>query len=356
VDLTGRLAALYGRFSGNARDRLQREIAERGGAVARDLTRRSDLLVVGALAAGLIASGALASRLRTARERGVPVFGERAFADLLAGKEADRAPTLPLATALAGAALTADDAAILAAFDLIAVEAGCCRFGDAGVLRAAAELVAAGRSLADTVRILIRARDLSPAGRHRIVLTPSGEAALDWHDGLTTLEGQGYLPLDEDHASVDDLFEAAALAEAAGDEAEAVRLYDLCARADRADAIAPYNLGNIALARGDADQAILAYQRALARDAAFVEARYNLAQALEAADKAGDAEGELARVLDADPAHADALFNLAQLRMQAGDIAAAKALYERYLALDPPDAWAATARKALTYCAAQLTG
>jgi hypothetical protein len=36
-------------------------------------------------------------------------------------------------------------------------------------------------------------------------------------------------------------------------------------------------------------------------------------------------------------------------------MAPAKALYERYLALNPPAAWAATARKALLYCAARLS-
>ena len=247
-----------------------------------------------------------------------------------------------------------DDADILAAFDLIVVEADNCRFGDAATLRTAGELLDGGRLLGDVVRILSRARDLSPLGRHKVVLTLSGEAALQWQDGLTTLEGQGLFALDEDHASLDDLFDGAAFAEADGDLDEAARLYDMCGRADRGDAIAPYNLGNIRLAQGQHDQAALAYQQALARDATFVEARYNLAQALESAGKLDAAQTELARVLDADPLHADAVFNLAQLRMQAGETRAAKALYERYLTLDPPDAWAATARKAILYCAASL--
>ena len=128
-----------------------------------------------------------------------------------------------------------------------------------------------------------------------------------------------------------------------------------CARrADRSDAIAPYNYANIRLAQGAHDEAALAYQRALARDPRFIEARYNLAQALEAAGKIDAAEAELDRVLAADPSYADAVFNLAQLRMKAGEMAEAKALYERYLALDPPDDWAATARKAIAYCAASL--
>jgi tetratricopeptide (TPR) repeat protein len=205
------------------------------------------------------------------------------------------------------------------------------------------------------VRILARARDIAPRGQRKIVLTSAGEAALQWDDGLTTLEGEGLLPFDEDRASVEELFEAAELAEADGEFDEAVRLYDHCARADRKDAIAPYNLGNIRLAQAAYDEAILAYQQALARDPKFTEARYNLAQALEAAGKGDAAADELIRVLQADPRHSDAVFNLAQLRLQAGALDDAKRLYERYLTLDPPADWAATARKAIIYCAARLS-
>ena len=353
MDLGHRAVALYGRFSPGVRDRLTQQIARAGGVVARDLTRRSDLLVIGALASAFIDSGALPARLRAARDRGVPVLGERAFAAALAGEAPEGAATLPLPTALGQ--LSRDDADLLAAFDLIVLDGEACRFGDAGVIRTAAELIGHGRSRADVVRILTRARDLSPQGRHRIVLTGSGEAALQWQDGRTTLEGQALLPLDEDHAGIEDLFEAAALAEADGELDQAARLYDMCARADRSDAIAPYNLANIRLTQGEYDQAVLAYQRALARDAGFIEARYNYAQALEAAGKTDAASAELNRVLDADPAYCDALFNLAQLRMKAGEMEAAKALYERYLALDPPADWAATARKAILYCAARLS-
>lgn len=353
--MRNRVVALYGRFSSGDRDRLQRRIVHGGGRVARDLTRSSDVLVVGALAAGLIDSGALPSRLRAARERGVPIRGERAFAAELAGETPRGASTLPLATALSQTTLTREDADILAAFDLIALKDDRCRFGDAGVIRTAGELRDGGRSRADVVRILARARDLAPLGRHRIVLTPSGEAALKWEDGLTSLEGQGRLPLDEDHATVDDLFELAAIAEAEGEFDEAARFYDMCRRADRSDPIAAYNLGNIRLGQGAHDQAVLAYQQALARDAGFVEARYNLALALEAAGKMDAAQAELNAVLGADATHADAVFNLAQLRMKSGDVGAAKALYERYLTLDPPPDWAATARKAITYCAAELS-
>jgi tetratricopeptide (TPR) repeat protein len=353
MDLRDRAIALYGRFSAGERDRLQREIVRGGGSVARDLTRRSDAFVVGGLATALIDSGALTARLRTARERGIPIFSEAAFAAALDGEPAGPSATLALLTGLAQTGLVRDDADLLAAFGLIVIDGEHCRFGDAATLRTAGELRAQGRSRAEVVRILTQARERSPKGLHKIVLTPSGEAALQWQNGLTTLEGQGYLALDEDHASVEDLFEAAALAEASGDVDKAAHLYDMCGRADRADAIAPFNYGNIRLAQGQHGEAAMAYERALARDPRFTEARYNLAQALEAAGKTDAALVELARVLDADPTHADAVFNLAQLRLQAGDLAAAKALYERYLRLDPPEDWAAKARKAILYCASQ---
>lgn len=356
MELAGRVIALYGRFSPNARERFQAAIAQGGGAVARDLTGRTDLLVVGALAGALVDNGALAARLRTARERGVPAMSERGFAAALAGEPAKPSPTAPLSAALADTALSFDDAAVLAAFDLIQLEGELTGFGDRSVLRAAAELMASGRSLGDAVRILARARDLAPRGRHRIVLTPGGEAALQWDDGVTSLEGQGLLPLDEGHATLEDLFEAAAVAEADGDPGAAARLYDLCARADRSDPIAPYNLGNIRLTQGAYADAALAYQQALARDPKFAEARYNLAQALEAAGKFDAASEELERLVKADPAHADALFNLAQLRMKAGRAEIAKALYERYLELGPPEEWAKTARAAIRYCVAAMRG
>jgi tetratricopeptide (TPR) repeat protein len=355
MDLHGRAIALYGRFSHGLRDRFEREITAAGGFVARDLTRRSDVLVIGALAIVLIDNGALPARLAAARERGVLALGERAFIAAIAGEAAPPA-LAPVETALAETGLTPADADVLAAFDLIALREGKIRFGDARTVRTAAELVRAGRSLSETVQILSRARDLAPRGRHRIVLTPSGEAALKWQEGLTTLEGQGVLALDDHHAGLDDLFEAAALAEARGDIDEAERLYDHYARADRKDAIAPYNHGNILFSRGAFGPAALAYQRALARDPAFVEARYNLAQALEAQGRPEAAADELDRLLSADAGHPDAVFNLAQLRMKAGEISAARALYQRYLSLDPPEDWALTARRAIQYCEAWLSG
>lgn len=355
MDLYRRSVALYGRFSAGQRDRLHAEITQRGGMVARDLTRRSDFLVIGRFSTAFIDSGLLSSRLQSAKAREVPVWGERSFAAALSSEATHDAPTLPLEQALAPTSLTREDAALLAAFDLIVVEHDNCRFGDVAVIRTANDLLKQGRSLGDVVRILARARDLAPTGRHKIVLLPSGNAALQWDKGLTTLDGQGFLPLEGSHSTLDDIFERAELAESRGEHDEAARLYETCTQADRSDPIAPFNLGNIRLSQGAHAEAQLAYRHALARDPNFVEARYNLSLVYEATRRPKQATTELRRVLELDPSYADAIFNLAQLQLKAGELAEAKTLYERYIALGPPPDWAATARRAITYCSAKLS-
>src|SRR5260221_7285397 len=171
MDLKNRSIALYGRFSAGQRERLQHEIVRRGGGVARDLTRRSDLLVIGALAVALIDCGALATRIRSAKARGVPVMGERAFVAVLNGTVSKVPSTLPLANALAAISLTDVDVDILAAFDLIALQDDKISFADARTLRTAAEILDQGRSRADAVRILLQAEH-APIGRHKLVLMP----------------------------------------------------------------------------------------------------------------------------------------------------------------------------------------
>jgi tetratricopeptide (TPR) repeat protein len=350
MELEGKSAALYGRFSTGARERLAAAIAARGGRVARDLTRSSDLLVVGAHAWPLVEAGHLTARLADARARGIIVYAERRFDDSLSGAGADAA-TFPLERLACGLERAQID--VIAAFDVVRLDGECCRFADAGPLKTAGELIAAGRSLAEAVRILTKARD-APKGRRKIVLDARGEAALEWESGLTTLDGQGRLPL-EDGASVDDLFEAAALAEAEGALEEAARLYDLSARVDRKDPIACFNLGNIRLASDAFEEAALAFRRAVARDPELVEARYNLAQAYERLGRPGPAREELTAALAVEPDYGDARFNLAQLALKDGALAEAKGHFERYLACAPPPEWAAKARRAIQYCAAALS-
>jgi tetratricopeptide (TPR) repeat protein len=350
MELHGRTVALYGRFSDGARASLSQAIEAGGGKTSRDLTRQSNILVVGCRAGSLIASGALLARLKTAHESEKLVFSEAAFRRELAGQSVAGAARLPLPVALSRSGLTADDVRLLAAFDLVVVQGGNCRFGDSAVMQTAATLRQSGSTLADIVSILLDVQQRAPTGRYEVIVGGDGRPGLRWEDGHTTLDGQGVLPLEPGSGSMEDLFEAAILADADGRDEDAARLYDMCARADRKDAIALYNLANIRLRKGDWDEAALAYQRALAREPGFAEARYNLAQALDASGKADAAAAELERLLEGDPDHPDGLFNLAQLRMKTGRLTDAVALYQRYLATSPAAEWVTKARRAIAYC------
>lgn len=349
MDLKGKTAALYGRFSPGARDALAAEIVRRGGSVTRDLTRRSDLFVVGALALPLIGAGRLSSRIATARKRGTPVLAERLLSERLAGEAGDDA-VLPLSS-IKGVLLPNEDIEILAAFDLIRIDRDKCRFADAASLKTAGELRGGGRTLADAIRILIEA-SAAPVGRRKVVLDERGDAALKWEDGLTRLDGQGLLPLADDGASVDDLFEGAAIAEGEENFNEAARLYEAATRADRKDAIAPFNLGVVRLAAGSSGEAALAFRQAIARDPKMTEARYNLAVASERLGKDDLAREQLIEALRIEPGYDDARFNLAQLELKRGALAEARMHFERYLAGGPPPEWADIARRAIQYCAA----
>lgn len=354
MNLKGKTAALYGRFSSGAHEGLAAEISRRGGAVARDLTRRSDILVVGALAFPLIDAGRLGPRIAAAAARGAPVLAERRFTEFLQGAGDPIEATLPVAS-ISNARLPADALAALAAFDIIRISGDCCRFADAAALKSAAEMLAGGQTLGDVVRTLTELRDHAPAGRRKLVVDRQGRAALQWESGVTRLDGQGFLPLDDNGPSIDDVFEAAAFAEAEGDLDDAARLYELAARLDRKDAAASYNLGVVRLAAGRAGDAALAFRQAIARDPKFVEARYNLAAASEQLGKLDLAREQLAEALTIEPGYADARFNLAQLELTRGALADAKEHYERYLAGNPPAEWAEKARRAIHYCAASLS-
>ena len=103
---------------------------------------------------------------------------------------------------------------LLCAFDLIALDQDQVRFSDADILSNASELVAEGLEPLEILRALT-ARRAAPTGRHRLAADEHGKPVLAWDDGLTTLSGQGLLPLDEKDG-LEAAFEQAMEAEFAG--------------------------------------------------------------------------------------------------------------------------------------------
>ncbi len=341
MDLTGRHVALYGRLLGRPRDQVTETIIERGGSVERDLTRRTHLLVVGRGALGLIPSGHLSRKLDRAAMQNTPVIGENRLSELLAGKDAP-APTYPLIRVAPD--LPANLAPMLNAFDLVHADASHCRFGDVDILRTAMSLLDEGHEMSSLVRILLKAQ-VAPAGRYRIV-TDQGEARLNWGDAITALDGQGLLPLPEP-PDLDDLFDAALLAEADGRLEDAARVYELCASIDRHDAIAPFNLANVLVRQGDVPAAVTRFSQAIARDPQFPDAYYNRARLWEELGDVARAREDLRSALSADPGYSEALFNLAQLELQSENFTEATTLFEQVLRHDSDTQRRSIAKKAL---------
>ncbi len=342
MDLAGQHVATYGRLLEITWSDLERALSERGGRVSRDLTRGSDLMVVGRGATNLIANGRLGERLQAAAARRLPVVAEARFVRLLEGRP-DAATTVNVSDITPR---PPDNlVALLAAFDLIVLEDGETRFSDASVLRTASNLARDGHGPTELIRTLLDARSFAPPGRHRLVTGEAGDVWLQWDDVVTALDGQGLLDLDEP-SRLDDAFEAAMIAETEGRDDAAERLYALCTRMDRKDPIAPFNLANVLTRLNRPVEAIHRYGQAIARDRHFAEAFYNRSRCHEARGDAGAAEADLRDALALDGAYPDALFNLGQLRLKAGEKPEAKALFNRFLATDPEEPWADLARKA----------
>jgi tetratricopeptide (TPR) repeat protein len=172
-----------------------------------------------------------------------------------------------------------------------------------------------------------------------------------WGDQVADLSGQLRLPLPEPESpSVDDLFEAAELAEEARDLARAERLYRRCVDLDHTDPGAAFNLANLLRAQGRHREAELFFCLATEIEPGLAEGWYNLAHLLDAAGRTPEAEEAYGRALEADPKYADALFNAAMLHFRQERYREAGDLWKRYLAVDAHGEWARRARSGLAYC------
>ena len=332
---------LFGRFRRVPRDEIVRRLRVEGASAVKDLTRATTLFVVGSGAVNLIPDGRLGRRLADARKRGIPVTGE---ARLLAQLDGQATPdaSVPIEKT---ANISSELLDVLNAFDVVQVTNGKIPFQDVDALKNAARLEANGLDPLETLNALCRRRT-SPRGRHQLTTDAQGDAVLQWDDGVTTLTGQGMLPLDEGEG-LDALFEAAMESEMRGDLPAAARAYETCARTDKRDPIAPFNLGNVQTELGDLKAARLSYQSAIARDPRFSEAHFNLAGVLQDGGDPTAAADHLRQAIAIDPKYAEAHYNLAHLALKADATDEAEAHFRRFIDLVPEGKRAANATKAL---------
>lgn len=363
--IKGETLFLVGRIQGLTRRRLDTLVRVREGKLAMRPGRNVTLIVFGhsavdralddgrvSLPPTLPATAALISENVLRRQLGL----------LAPPEEVDRSMGRAEIERLAG--LSPNLVSCLVLFDVLepvglAPSEGRFAWRDLVAAREAARLLKRGVAIGDVLdaSVALRRRGGTLADA-RLAEGPTGELLREVGGQLAELSGQLTMPLTFGFAradqqkprSIDDLLAEAEEAEAAGDHATAESLYTTAMRADTADPVLPFNLGNVFQAEGRGAEAKVAWQIAVARDPAFAEAWYNLALAAEDEQQSDLAIAEYRRAVKAQPDWGDAHFNLALLLTKADRCIEALAAWERFLEVEPSGRHAVTAQKAIALC------
>jgi tetratricopeptide (TPR) repeat protein len=353
--LAGTAVVIVGALASLPRRIAARLVAERGGRLARALSRGTGLVVIGRRSARPLLEGRVEAALERADHLAVPVIGETAFLALLG--LTDRRPGAPeTAAQLAGRGLDAGFVRLLALFDVI---------DPAEELRARQALKEVRRALSEGMEPLSLLAQLLQEPAPLSAKLPSLTLARDEAGRLgqrlagrvAELDGQLRLDLAAPPGiGTDLLFEAAERAEAAQDWSEAERLYERCILREPEDPTLHFNLGNVLRELGRQAEAAAAFARAASLDPEMAEAWFNLGCLAEARGHGAEAAHRYRRALAIEPDYADALFNLARLETERDCFAEALPLWQRYLALDRNSRWGEIARKGAALCRQALVG
>jgi tetratricopeptide (TPR) repeat protein len=333
-------------------------VRRHGGTPSPEVTRRTSLLVVGELGWPLLDDGRPSNKLSRASSYGIAVVSERRFLELIGKAVPDSLHRTYSADQIASLSKLSSSAIDeLVRFGLLNPRGGLFGFRDLASARQISKLFAHGILLSEIIRSVNEVRKWLPeADLSRLRLHPAAHHAIEIEqpEGRTDKRGQFVLPVNQPEQNADALFEQAQSAEAAGNVAEAERLYRVLMKSDPTDAASPFNLGNMLRANGGKVEAEAALRAATRADPMFAEAWYNLSDLLDEEGRSEVAIDCLRRALHAAPDYADAMFNLALLLQRGNKHAEAAEYWRRYLAKDGKSEWAARARRSLKFCEMQM--
>lgn len=354
VAFTGRLAAI-------SREQARRLVAQAGGELVENVSRRLSRLVVGAGGWPLLPDGAVSRKLQRVEEwnqrgHGIRITPELEFLELVGAKERPRD---------GGKTQTADEICRLLALDhatlrrweqlsLVRSDSGRYDFRDIVSLRTLAELVAGGarpevigaslrslaavlpdveRPLAQLKIVMENARTLLAEIGERL-MAPDGQLLLNFTPlGAAPLPTRAAGPALKD--SADAWLERGAAFEESERYADAAEAYRRAVRLRPEWADPHFNLGNALRELGQLEQAAEAYEHATRLNAESPEAWYNLADIMEQRGETTTAVTCLQRAIERAPHYADAHYNLALCMEKLGRTAEAAKHWRRYLQLDP---------------------
>jgi len=357
MSLSGQTVFLVGRLPGLTRRRLDQLVRARGAKLAPRPGPRVATIAFGhSAAAHALDDGRV--RLPPGLPAAAPLISENVLRRELGllGPPHQVERNLGRAEIERLAGLTPNLVSCLVLFDVLEPVDERFAWRDLVAAREAARLLKGGAALGD---VLAAAIALGRRGGHlaeaRLTEGPSGALLREIGGQLAELSGQLTMRLESEKArSLDDLLAEAEEAAERGDHAAAESLYTTAMRADSADPVLPFNLGNVFQAEGRASEAKVAWQIAVARDPAFAEAWYNLALAAEDERQTDLAIAQYRRAVQARPDFADAHFNLALLLTHLERCSEALAQWERFLELEPSSKQTSTAQKAIALCRLRL--
>ena len=336
----------------------QRRLTALAAANGLTLTRRlsaARFVVLAHASAGAMVSDAGELRLGFRIEAPSSLLSERTFRAMLGLAPSARAGERAYSAEEVArhARLTAAQMRTLSLFDVLSPCEDAFSYADLATARAVGKLFAAG---ARFPRIIAAALALGEKGELlssvRLAQAPWGEVVRAVEGGWARCDGQLLLPLEGQEIDADEAFARAEASEGAGDLESARRWYELAARLDGADAVIPFNLGNVLDELGLVRQAEIAYRQAIAREPDFPDAWFNLGVLKEKTGREADALSSYQKAFEAEPSYADALHNAALLLIHGRRFAEAVPLLERIVALS--QAGAREARRLAQLCRMEL--
>lgn len=322
---------IHGRLRGVTKRRLDSLAAAAVVTLTRG-TATADAIVFGHSVAGRAVSDAGELRLGFPVKPGARLMSEHAFRVRL-GLESAPSSRGPYSEEQVAkhAALAGPQIRTLALFDVLAPAEGRYSYADLATARAAGHLFATGVGFP---RIVAAAHALERRGERlssvRLAEAPWGELLQVLQGALAEMDGQLLLPLEGASLDADGAFALAEESEQAGDLVSARRWYELAARLDSADAVIPFNLGNVLDELGLAREAEIAYRQAIARSPDMADVWFNLGVLQEKTGRERDALESYRQAIAIDAAYVDALHNAALLHMRRREFAAAIPLLDQF--------------------------
>jgi tetratricopeptide (TPR) repeat protein len=350
VAFTGRLACM-------GRAEAFEVVRQHGGTPSQAVTKRTNLLIVGELGWPLLDDGRPSNKLARATSYSIQVVSERRFLEWIGKAVPNEVQKTYSGEQLAALSkLPGTTVQELVQFRLLDERGGGFGFRDLASARQIAKLLTDGVRLSEIVRGVSEIRKWLPEvglSNARFRAGPHNSLEIEQPEGRTDKCGQFLFAVDGSEQSPDDLFDRAQSAEEMGDTAEAERLYRLLMKSDRADASAPFNLGNMLRAAGRYVEAEAAFRTATRADPEFAQAWYNLGDLLDDQGRTDAAIECLRKAMRVASDYADAMFNLALLLQRKNQYAEATDYWRRYLANDSHSDWAMRARRSLKFCEMQ---